>query len=37
MPLILPEETADRWIDPNHNPQALLSEGLTDMTAEKTG
>ena len=37
MPLILPEETADRWIDPNQNPQALLSGGLTDLTAEKTG
>ena len=35
--IILPEETADRWIDPNQNPQALLSGGLTDLTAEKTG
>ena len=37
MPLILPEGTADRWIDPNQNPQELLSGVLTDLTAEKTG
>ncbi len=37
MPLILPKEAAERWIDPNQDPQALLSGALTDLIAEKTG
>ena len=37
MPVILPEEAADQWIDPNRNPHTLLSGALTDMIAEKTG
>ena len=35
MPLILPEEAVDRWIDPNVNPHVLLSSALTDMVFEK--
>ena len=37
MPVILPKEAADQWIDPNRNPHTLLSGALTDMIAEKTG
>ena len=35
MPMILSEADAERWIDPNVNPHALLSSALTDMVAEK--
>ena len=35
MPMILPEEAVERWIDPNMNPHAMLSAALTDMVAEK--
>lgn len=36
MPLILPEDRAEHWIDPKVNPHLLLSSALTDMIAEKT-
>ena len=36
MPLILPEDGAEHWIDPKVNPHLLLSSALTDMIAEKT-
>lgn len=35
MPLILSASDAERWIDPQMNPHALLSEALTEMVAEK--
>ena len=35
MPLILPEESVGKWIDPNVNPHMLLSAALTDMSFEK--
>ena len=35
MPLILPEEETDRWINPGINPHMLLQSALTEMTAEK--
>lgn len=35
MPLILPEEYIDAWIDPNRNPYMLLNAALTDMVLEK--
>lgn len=31
MPLILPEQDVDRWIDPCVNPHMLLDSALTDM------
>lgn len=35
MPVILPEDRIDEWIDPFADPDALLSHTLTDMIAEK--
>lgn len=35
MPLILPEESVDAWIDPERNPYRLLDAALTDMVCEK--
>ena len=37
MPVILPKEAADQWIDPNRNPHTLVTGARTDMIAEKTG
>ena len=35
MPLILPQEKIDAWIDPNTKPEELLQFSLTDMVIEK--
>ena len=35
MPMILPAESVESWIDPRTNPYALLPSALTDLTAEK--
>lgn len=35
MPVILPEDRADEWIDPNRNPHRLIEYAVTDMIAEK--
>ena len=35
MPLILPQEMVDAWIDPNTKPEELLPYALTDMVFEK--
>ena len=35
MPVILPEEALERWLDPGTNPETVLALSLTDMTAEK--
>ena len=35
MPLILPEERIDEWINPDSKPEDLLSYALTDMIMEK--
>ena len=35
MPVILPEDRIDEWIDPFADPSALLEHTLTDMIAEK--
>ncbi|MCR5684178.1 MAG: SOS response-associated peptidase [Lachnospiraceae bacterium] len=35
MPLILPEERIDDWIDPDSNPEEILRYALTDMIMEK--
>jgi len=35
MPVILPEEAAEQWIDPNRNPHTLMECALTDMITEK--
>ena len=35
MPLILPQEKVDAWIDPDTNPAELLQYSLTDMVIEK--
>ena len=35
MPLMLPEEAVDRWIDPRANPYLLLSAAVDDVVFEK--
>ncbi len=35
MPLILPEDAVDQWIDPKINPHVLLSSAVTEMVFEK--
>lgn len=35
MPLMLPEEAVDRWIDPKANPYMLLSDAVSDVVFEK--
>ena len=35
MPLILPKERIDEWINPRSNPEALLRYVVTDMVIEK--
>ena len=35
MPVILPKEAAEQWIDPNRNPHTLMECALTDMITEK--
>ena len=35
MPLILPKEQIDAWIQPTANPEELLSYALSDMVIEK--
>ncbi|MBR6357357.1 MAG: SOS response-associated peptidase family protein [Lachnospiraceae bacterium] len=35
MPMILPENKVDNWIDPKTNPYLMLSSSLTDMVAKK--
>ncbi len=35
MPLILPEEKIDEWIDPENDPEKLIPYALTKMTFEK--
>ena len=35
MPLILPQDKIDAWIDPNTKPEELLQFSLTDMVVEK--
>lgn len=37
MPLLLPEEAVGRWIDPNTDPDTLLSSALDDVVFEKAG
>ena len=36
MPLILPRERIESWINPETNPFELLQYSLTDMVFEKT-
>lgn len=36
MPLIMPRERIDAWIDPHADPSALLADAQTDMIMEKT-
>ena len=36
MPLILPREAIDDWINPHANPQTLLPFALTDMVIERS-
>lgn len=36
MPLILPREAIDDWINPRANPQTLLPFALTDMVIERS-
>ena len=35
MPFILPEDSVDKWIDPNVNPHVLMASALTNMAFEK--
>ncbi len=35
MPLIMPEDLADDWIDPKKDPKELAKHALTDMVFEK--
>ena len=35
MPLILPKERIDEWIDPRSNPEELLRFAMTAMVMEK--
>ena len=35
MPLILPEQLVNAWIDPDADPEKLVKEAMTDMIAEK--
>ncbi len=35
MPLILPREAVDAWIDPGVNPEEILPHAVTDMVAER--
>ena len=35
MPFILPESEVEKWIDPNFNPNMLVTTALTDMVFEK--
>ena len=35
MPLMLPEDMIDAWIQPTENPEELLSYALSDMVIEK--
>ena len=37
MPLILPTDRINDWINLNSNPKELLQYAITDMVAEKTG
>ena len=36
MPLILPEDKIDAWIDPSSDPAEIVPYALSDMVAEKT-
>ena len=36
MPLVLPYDAIDDWINPNSNPSALLERAVTEMVAEKS-
>jgi len=36
MPLILPKEKIDEWIQPDIQPESLLPYALTDMIFEKS-
>ena len=35
MPLILPEDRIDEWINPHTNPKDILRYSITDMVMEK--
>ena len=35
MPLILPKDLIDEWINPNTNPKDILRHSITDMVMEK--
>lgn len=35
MPLMMPRDMIDAWIDPDADPASLLSGALTDMIIEK--
>lgn len=37
MPVILPEEMIDKWIQPDGKPEELVCAALTDMIMEKVG
>ena len=37
MPLILPENMVNTWIDPDADPSELIREAVTDVVAEKAG
>lgn len=36
MPLVLPYDAIDDWINPNSNPSALLERTVTEMVVEKS-
>lgn len=35
MPLVLPKEKIDAWIDPQSKPKDILQYGINDMVIEK--
>lgn len=35
MPVILPGDKINEWINPSSTPEALISDALTDMVIEK--
>jgi hypothetical protein len=37
MPVVLPAELIDSWIQPNADPTVLVRASVTDMVFEKAG
>ncbi len=35
MPVMLPKDKIEQWINPTSNPKDLISQALTDMVIEK--